>query len=277
MRLRSFWQISVIVLALLLSLLAGLFVSLRPAKGEELYHAYLPFVMSRKSKIGIAPGGYFTGSLELLSAPWSYRWNNEWYPDRTEWIDMIRDRQHLDVPIRSGTILGFNEIDRAGQADLSSVETAKLWHEIEARYPDKELVSPACSQFNPGCIWEMVAEYEFLYGSRPRFDGIAVHYYKWDESMLSAQAYLEWFRSEEFSHGYTVPLWLTETGACGVDEEKYFYEMAEFVEATNWLKRAAWYKIGPDAYDTGLCSSLIAPTGELTPVGRGYVSWVTWP
>lgn len=259
-------KLIIVCLTLALSCAAGLAVS---ARAETMI--YVPLVTVHRSKIGIAPGGYVTGDLELLNAAWSYRWNNEIYGDLVEWVDMICGERYMDVPIRSNTILGFNEPDRTGQANLDPLTAAQLWRQIEIRYPGKRLISPAPSQTDPGWLWRMVDEYTTLYGEKPRFDGVAVHYYRWSDDMPQVSDYLQQRRTDELAHGYTAPLWLTEVGACGVDEVAMLRNVVQAANELDYLARAAWYKLRADQWDTATCSTMIDERGALTPLGNAYI------
>lgn len=254
----------IIAMTLALSCTAGLAV----ASAETATTIYMPLVTATRSKIGIAPGGYVTGDLELLNAAWSYRWNNEVFSDTIDWVDMIWGARYMNVPVHSNIILGFNEPDRPDQANLDPLAAAQLWRQIETRYPDKRLISPA--PVDAAWLWRMVDEYMALYGAQPRFDGIAVHYYRDSDDAPQVSAYLQQRRADAIAHGYTVPLWLTEVGACGADEVETFRDMAAFVEATDWIERAAWYKLRADYWDQRECSTMINQRGGLTPLGVEY-------
>lgn len=258
-------KLIIVCLTLALSCAAGLAVS---ARAETTI--YVPLVTANRSKVGIAPGGYQVGDLDRLGASWSYRWNNEVYSDTIEWVDMIWGERYMSVPIRSNIILGFNEPDRTGQADLDPLTAAQLWRQIETRYPGKMLISPSPSQTDSDWLWRMVDDYTALYGDKPRFDGIAVHYYRWSNDMPQVSDYLAQRRADEIAHGYTVPLWLTEVGACGASEVDTFRDMAAFVETAPWVERAAWYKLRADQWDTTTCSTMIDERGGLTPLGELY-------
>lgn len=263
-------KLIIVCLTLALSCAAGLAVS---ARAEMTI--YVPLVTANRNKVGIAPGGYVTGDLELLNAAWSYRWNNEIYGDRVEWVDMIWGERYMSVSIRSNIILGFNEPDRTGQANIDPLTAAQLWREIEMRYPGKRLISPAPSQTDPGWLWRMVDDYTALYGEKPRFDGVAVHYYRWSESMSTASEYLQQRRADELAHGYDAPLWLTEVGACGADEVATLRDVMQAANELGYLARAAWYKLRADQWDTATCSTMIDERGALTPLGRAYQDEVT--
>lgn len=261
----------IVIAVITLSVLAGLLVAARPVSGAFTSPLYIPLMVSGpRSKIGIAPGGYITGDLQLLNAAWSYRWNNEVYSDTVEWVDMIWGARYMDVPIRSGVILGFNEPDLFSQANLDPMTAAQLWRQIELRYPDKRLISPAPSQFDPDWLWQMVDEYKALYHMRPRFDGVAVHYYRFSDDMPLVSEYVGSVYYVALVYGYDVPLWLTEIGACGANEAETFRDMVDFVESTPWIERAAWYKLRADGYDPETCSTLIGADGALTEIGKLY-------
>lgn len=261
-------MIAIIVSVLLLSMAAGLLT----ARADSAYRSYLPLIAPpQRSKLGVAPGGYQAGDLDRLGAAWAYRWNNEWFSDTTPiWVDMIWGERYMDVPIKSDIILGFNEPDLVGQANMTPMQGAVAWHWIEMTYPSKTLISPAPSQLHTDWLWQMVTEYESLYGTRPRFDGIALHYYRWSESMPLVSDYVRQFRADELAHGYDVPIWLTETGACGVDEVATLRDVAQAANEDNYLVRAAWYKLRADQWDSSSCSILIDANGNLTPVGQVY-------
>lgn len=264
-------MIAIIVSVLLLSMAAGLLT----ARADSAYRSYLPLIAPpQRSKLGIAPGGYQPGDLDRLGAAWAYRWNNEWFTDTAPiWVDMIWGERYMDVPIKSDVILGFNEPDLSGQADMTPTLAAQLWREIETRYPDKLLISPAPSQLRTDWLWQMVDEYQRLYGTRPRFDGVAVHYYRYSESMPLASEYVRQFRATEVLHGWDVPLWLTEVGACGVDEVAMLRDVAQAASEYDYLARAAWYKLRSDVYDPSSCSVLISDDNQLTALGEMYLTF----
>lgn len=255
----------IVIATLALSLIAGLAIG----RGAQAYKVYIPMTSSYLSKIGIAPGGYQAGDLDRLRAAWSYRWRGDWFSDTTPvWVDMIWSDKYLDAPIKSDTILGFNEPDLAGQADMTPEQGAIAWRWIEEHYPDKQLISPAPSQLHPDWLWEMIDRYKSAFGTLPRFDGIALHYYG-----IDAQAAMDLITArgaDALAHGYNVPLWLTEIGTCGPDEVEYFQSMAAWIESTDWIARAAWYKLRADQYDPSPCSTLLDDAG-LTPLGRAFI------
>ncbi len=187
---------------------------------------------------------------------------------------MIWSQGELTANIKSNVVMGFNEPDLAGQSNMSPVIAAVLWKTIEKWYPDRILISPAPSQINPDWLWKMVEAYHELYGGSPRFDGIAIHYYRWNYNMPTLMDYLSRRRADEIAHGYNAPIWITEFGACGINEVDEFRRDATYIETTDWIEKAAWYKLRPDSYDLATCSSLLDQYGNLTPLGEVYLEHV---
>lgn len=257
----------IIAVTLALSCAAGLTI----ARAETMTTIYMPLVATTHSKIGIAPGGYQYGDFALTRPSWTYRWNNEVYSETQqlgiEQVDMFWSDRYLYMPIHSRVILGFNEPDLPGQANMMPHEGAIAWNWIETTYPTKTLVSPAPSQRDPDWLWRMVDEYELLYGEKPRFDAIAWHIYPVD--FADFVSYLEARHQEMLAHGYAVPVWVTEFGYCG--DPSFMAQAIRYINATPWIARAAWYKIAADEWDTGVCNTLLYSDRTLTPLGEEYV------
>lgn len=259
-------KLIVVCLTLVLSGAAGLAIA-----RAETTAIYLPLMMSNRNKIGIAPGGYQYGDFALTRPSWTYRWNNEVYSETQqlgiEQVDMLWNERYFYMPIRSNTILGFNEPDLPGQANMTPLEGAIGWRWIETAYPTKTLVSPAPSQLHPDWLWQMVSEYEALYGMRPRFDAIAWHIYP--DSFEMFKAYLEAQHQAMLAHGYNVAMWVTEFGYCG--DPAFMTQAIQYIKATPWIDKAAWYKIAVDQLDTGACNTLLNSDRTLTPLGNAYI------
>lgn len=77
------------------------------------------------------------------------------------------------------TILGYNEPNMAEQADTSPLEAALAWMEIQGRYEDRELVSPATAHADTEWMDQFMVECEIL---GCRIDYIATHFYKADSA-----------------------------------------------------------------------------------------------
>ena len=77
------------------------------------------------------------------------------------------------------TVLGYNEPNMAEQADTSPLEAALAWMELQGRYEDRELVSPATAHADTEWMDQFMVECEIL---GCRIDYIATHFYKADSA-----------------------------------------------------------------------------------------------
>jgi hypothetical protein len=255
------------------------------------YNVYIPTVYAQGNyqRFGIAPGGVRYGDLTWLAPEWSYAWHgttlHEWDVEHPRLVQMIWGRDALDKEITSPYLLGFNEPNLCGQANISPREAAQLWRQIEAEHPDTFLISPApaqpmydelCQRESRGMEWlvDMVSEYHGLYGEPPRFDAIAFHFYESDAS-IDFEAYAQQVRERMAQIGYAVPLWATEIGSLRVNKAQRLRNIFDYVAANEWIERVAWYKIRPDSYDPYLDTSLVDDVGNLTDLGEAWMQWTT--
>ena len=184
----------------------------------------------------------------------------------------------------SGWLMGFNEPDMPEPYGHLTTpgEAAAAWRIIEQQAAGIRLVSPVPSQEDFDWLWRMVAEYEILYGEKPRFDAIGVHWYNWVEpsSVQPAKDHLLQVRQQALAHGYDVPFWLTEfAGHIGQPDpqgghQRLMEEFIPWMEDRPWIGRYAWFAtlIKPvEPWCTG-CQycSLTYESGELTPIGVIY-------
>jgi hypothetical protein len=253
------------------------------------FQIYLPLVIRPLhpiGKYGLAPGGYDCGDFTDLPPQWFFFWFNQAHCgnklDDPQFVDMIWGREYMNTPIHSNIILGFNEPNYCGQANLSPLEAAQLWRQIEEKYPDKYLVSPSPGQdlgsetcytgpAGPAWLWAMVDEYQKLYGRLPRFDAIGVHYYWVNDNF---EPYLTGLHNKSIQHGYDKPIWVTEFGTCGTDEVQWLTNALKFIDSTPWITHVGWYKIRPMAYDPATCSSLLNSDRSLTALGQVYIKYL---
>ena len=91
------------------------------------------------------------------------------------------------------TILGYNEPNMAEQADTSPLEAALAWMEIQGRYEDRELVSPATAHADTEWMDQFMMECEIL---GCRIDYLATHFYKADsaENTINVSLFLSLYR-----------------------------------------------------------------------------------
>ena len=85
---------------------------------------------------------------------------------------MVSDEMMRFPPFQ--TILGFNEPNQPDHANMSPLEAALAWVEVQEKYPDRELVSPATGHVDTEWFDQFMAECELL---GCRFDYLATHWY----------------------------------------------------------------------------------------------------
>lgn len=260
---------------------------------------YLPLVSRAPTPTPIPPppvalkGISEYPALNTLNASWSYQW---WYltpPDDPRVVPMIsrlERMEHLTEAVEcaraSGWLMGFNEPDYPPPAGslIAPLDGAIAWRTIEEAVQGIKLLSPAPSQEDFGWLWRMVAEYERLYRSKPRFDAIGCHYYGLEPQ--GAKQFLLGVREEIIAHGYGAsPLWLTEfAGFCcsGLPQsengnERMMRELIPWLQEQPWIDRFAWFisrirQDDPQVPGCGDCALLDYYTLEPTPLGELYAS-----
>ena len=85
---------------------------------------------------------------------------------------MVSDEMMIFPPFQ--TILGFNEPNQPDHANMSPLEAALAWVEVQEKYPDRELVSPATGHVDTEWFDQFMVECELL---GCRFDYLATHWY----------------------------------------------------------------------------------------------------
>jgi Glycosyl hydrolase catalytic core len=247
----------------------------------------------RASKKGIASSVYLSQDptkLQELKVSWAYNWSSNVPPSTTTiddvpmlWGKMSVTPQtiaFLKAGGRSGaydSLLGFNEPDKAGQADMTPQQAIALWPELEST--GLQLGSPAPASPNDGWLDEFMS----LAKARGyRVDFIALHFYV-DFTSPSSVAWLQTTLQGVYNR-YHKPIWITEIGAVDTrpwaepmahvpTEARALTFMAEvtamldrlaFVDRYAWFADSAWN-------DPQLrLSSLYDAAGHLTAAGTLY-------
>ncbi len=149
-------------------------------------------------------------SVTLVGAFWAFNWTAvpPTCPD-IENVPMIWGAGEVNVTLggNSEWVLGFNEPDSANQSNLTPAQAAALWRQIEQKYPNRKLVSPAPSGANPEWLVSFRDAYLAAYGTAPRLDGLAVHCYAWyaSQCITHTQKFMTW------ANAWNVPeIWITE-------------------------------------------------------------------
>jgi hypothetical protein len=169
-----------------------------------------------------------------------------------------------------GHVLGFNEPDNSGQANLSDATAVSLWPSFNNGAI--QLGTPATSANSAGQTWFTSFMGSVNGSTTLRADFIAIHWYGWNAGSCDAAAsqlesYLRY--AEGFSGNR--PIWITEWGclndsAPDAQTVLSFYKGALAVFARHpRLQRYAWYP-----WSTNL--ELANADGSLTALGVAYAA-----
>lgn len=211
---------------------------------------------------------------------WYYDWSAT--PTLCAGVEAVPMIWGADLPAsvggNSAWLMGSNEPDRADQAHLTPEQAARLWRQIETRWPERRLVSPAPSA--PGLDWlqRFRLAYVTLYGAPPRLDALAVHCYLPTEDCRAVVR-----QAEAWAAAWSVgEIWLTEWSALPCHYASQAAAVADADALRDWLRmqprvtRTAWFAaayagrdvpngFGPD------CDPSLTRDGALTAFGAWWV------
>ncbi|GEM_PF-1979246 len=243
-----------------------------------------------------------------VGAQWQYNWSpNPQNCLNVENVPMIWGASDANA-LLNGTatlggnsqyILGFNEPDMRGQANLSVQVAADLWYQIELKYPNKKLVAPAPSHNDTYHTWlpGFRTAFQNTYGRPPRLDALAAHCYAvpfLGQSWTSCQDDIEWYEARVDEWNIPGGIWVTEYGFlannCSGLNCNWTTAVSALNSYTDWLqtrpkvKRYAWFasRISgtepwwpSELYTTRLIQCPDHPNvscipGSLSPFGTAY-------
>lgn len=166
------------------------------------------------------------------------------------------------------TVLGFNEPNKADQANLTVAQAIELWPALTAD-PAIAVGSPATSADTAGQQWfaDFMTQVE---AGKLRVDFITLHWYGWnagscDPDAAEFEKYLNWVQSKSGGR----PLWITEFGCLNnsnPDEATVaaFYAGAlKMFARHSQVARYAWYPWITNHH-------LVADDGSLTTLGTTF-------
>ncbi|WP_115718473.1 glycosyl hydrolase [Gallaecimonas mangrovi] len=191
-------------------------------------------------------------------------------------------RNYLSIHPEVKYILGFNEPNSAGEADLTPQQAADNWYKIEniADEFNLKIVAPAVNYSaggvdipgtdddgNPFAYLDAF----FADCSDCRVDYIAVHAY------MSDPSYVEQYLAQFYSR-YGKPIWLTEFNLSKGDNTETIEQQMDFLaEMTRWLEnqsyifRYAWF-IGRTSGGASAAPyvDILGDAGQWTALGTLY-------
>lgn len=236
------------------------------------------------SKAGVGSVGVGSEGVNQLKVSWYYNWQPTASPRvlDAEFVPMIWNLQFLDAAIfadlkrtnRSAHLLGFNEPERADQANVTVAKALAAWPLLQQTH--FRLGSPAVSLDKRGKSWLR----RFVNGVEKHnlhFDFVCAHWYG-DLTQPDAVDRL-CDALTELHRNYQRPIWLTEFGAM----DQWFGPADDRQEIIqDFLKRAvarllslphverfAWFASEP--LEDYLNSALFDPASrQLTSLGEAY-------
>ncbi|MEU3256175.1 glycosyl hydrolase [Streptomyces sp. NPDC006997] len=202
-------------------------------------------------------------------ASWYYNWASSTgevaKPDGVEYVPMIwgpgsvTDAE-LGAAAREGTnLLGFNEPDHPGQADMSPEQALDLWPRLEAT--GLRLGAPAVAS---GADLEGGWLDRFMKGADERglrVDFVPVHWYGADFGPDAPEHLRRYLQAVHDRYGK--PVWLTEYGLIdfsqgtprypGAEEQAAFVgSSTRMLERLDFVERYAWFTLSTRTSPTGL-------------------------
>lgn len=246
------------------------------------------------SKKGLAPAcGYsdmarFERELRSMRIAWLWNWSTS--PPVLAGIESVpaiwgRDQMGAAPGGNSRWLMGFNEPDLAGQANLTPSQAADLWATLEGTYPDRLLASPQPSHIAGGWLADWYAAYVSIYERKPRVDALAFHCYAGVDECIALTEYYAglarawgvrelWVTEFAFGMGFVEPAQSVSVGQRLDDLTRF----VEYLELNPVVTRYAYYTNRGECcagssvcgYDPMLDAYLFHWTGQLSVFGKLY-------
>lgn len=256
-----------------------------PSKTKTSAAAVAVPATSSKKGVGTWKWDGVKGALSDVGASWYYNWGYDDAdtpgPADVEYVPMIWGKDNVtDATLAQAkkegdVLLGFNEPDMEGQADMT-VETAlELWPKLEAT--GMPLGSPAVA-------WGADTEGEwldrFMDGAADkgyRVDFITLHWYGSDFSDAAVDQFLGYLEKVHAKYPGK-PIWVTEYGLMNFSGSPKYptqAQLVDFIEGTtkgmekrSYVQRYAWFGLPAvgDSVDFGLYTGATTPT----EAGKAY-------
>jgi RNA polymerase sigma factor (sigma-70 family) len=223
-------------------------------------------------------------ALGDVGAQWYYNWapdNNDMPgPAGVEFVPMIRAKADVtDASLKQakgeGTeLLGFNEPDMSGQADMSVADALAAWPQLQATGLRLGSPSVAYGGDTPGGWLD-----QFMSGAKDkgyRVDFICLHWYGSDFGPAAVDQFLGYVDAVHKRYGK--PIWVTEYGLTNFSGSPKYPTAAQEVafiqgstagmQSRSYVERYAWFALPAvgDSADYGLYKNGTTPTDA----GKAY-------
>ena len=233
----------------------------------------------------------FNGAGQALAesgASWYYNWaatpNGITGPAGVGFVPMIWGAANVtsttlsQVKQEGNVLLGFNEPDMGGQANMTPAQALDRWPQLMAT--GMTLGSPAVASgaATPGGWLD-----QFIAGAKTRgyrVDFITVHWYGGDFATGSAVQELESYLQSIYAR-YHLPIWVTEfaltnfsggtaTFPTEAQQAAFLTAATKMLDGLSYVQRYAWFAL-PTSSGSGT-TGLFDPGPSVTPVGRAFES-----
>jgi RNA polymerase sigma factor (sigma-70 family) len=243
-----------------------------------------PTATSAKKGVGTWQFNGIKGALDDVGAGWYYNWSPDNdsmpAPGDVEFVPMIWGKDNVTPATlakagREGDVLlGFNEPDMGGQADMSVADALAAWPKLQAT--GLRLGSPAVAYGGDTAGGWLD---RFMKGAKARnlrVDFITVHWYGSDFSDAAVGQFLGYV--DAVHARYDLPIWVTEYGLMNFTGSPKYPTAAQEVAFINgstkglekraFVERYAWFGLPAvgDSVDFGLYKDSSTPT----EAGKAY-------
>lgn len=245
-----------------------------------------PVGTSEKKGVSVWAFTGLTQALGHVGAGWYYNWqtnnNSMPGPSGVEFVPMIRaqgdvtDTNLTTVKGEGKVLLGFNEPDMAGQANMSVAAALAAWPKLQATGMRLGSPSVAYGGDTPGGWLD-----QFMAGAKQkglRVDFITVHWYGSDFSGAAVNQFLGYVDAVHKRYG--LPIWVTEYGLMnfsgstkyptGAQEVTFINGTTKGMQSRSYVERYAWFALPAvgDSVDYGLYKDGDTPTDA----GKAYTA-----
>jgi hypothetical protein len=237
-------------------------------------------------KAGIAWALGNDKSIQVFKGP-KVDWYYTWSPWRSGEADQAgfnfcpmfwgekqtNDFKNLVKAGYANCVLGFNEPNQSGQAEMTPNRAADLWRQYIDPLANEgyTTVSPACTNAPSGKTW-MRDFFNACQGCR--INAMAIHFYGTDPQEMIKYI-------QDMHETFGMDIWVTEY-ACQdfsgknqqCDQGKVFDFMNtvnDWMDSTGYVKAYAAFGAMHDMANVNPTNQLLAPNNQLTALGRFYI------
>jgi hypothetical protein len=244
---------------------------------------------SKKKGVSVWKMDGLSAALHNVGAGWYYDWaaNNDDVPGPAgvQFIPQIWGKANVTAATlaqaksegkAANTLLGFNEPDMSGQANMSVTDALAAWPQLEST--GMRLGSPAVAY---GGDTDNGWLDQFMTGAKAkglRVDFITLHWYGSDFSAAAVDQFLGYVDAVHKKYGK--PIWITEFGLqnfsgtpkypTGAQEATFIKGATAGMQSRSYVERYAWFGLPAigDSVDFGLYKDGDTPT----EAGKAYTA-----